>query len=127
MGDDWEHAIAIEGAGPIEPGRTYPACVGGRRACPPEDSGGPWGFADMLEAIADPGDERHAEVGGMARGIRPRGVLGRGGGGAGAGVVRAGADAQAAGEAMSVVRWREGGKVGARGLPDEIHGLGGRM
>ena len=63
MGDDWEHTIAIEGAGPIEPGRIYPACVGGRRACPPEDSGGPWGFADMLEAIADPGHERHEEVG----------------------------------------------------------------
>ena len=61
MGDDWEHAIAIEGSGPIEPGRAYPACVGGKRACPPEDSGGPWGFADMLEAVADPGDERHAE------------------------------------------------------------------
>ncbi len=62
MGDDWEHAIAIEGSGPIEPGRAYPACVGGRRACPPEDSGGPWGFADILEAVADPGDERHEEV-----------------------------------------------------------------
>ena len=62
MGDDWEHAIAIEGSGPIEPGRAYPACVGGKRACPPEDSGGPWGFADLLEAVADPGDERHAEA-----------------------------------------------------------------
>ncbi len=62
MGDDWEHAIEIEGLGPLEPGRAYPACVGGRRACPPEDSGGPWGFADMLEAVADPADERHAEL-----------------------------------------------------------------
>lgn len=61
MGDDWEHAITIERAEPIEPGRAYPACVGGKRACPPEDSGGPWGFADMLQAVADPGDERHAE------------------------------------------------------------------
>ena len=127
MGDDWEHAIAIEGSEPIEPGRAYPACVGGKRACPPEDSGGPWGFADMLEAVADP-EARAARGGrGMARGVRPGGLLGRGGGGAGAGVVRAEADAQAAGEAVSVVRWREGGKVGARGLPDEIHGLGGRM
>jgi hypothetical protein len=61
MGDGWEHAIAIEGSGPLEPGRAYPACVGGKRACPPEDSGGPWGFADMLAALADPGNERHAE------------------------------------------------------------------
>ena len=62
MGDDWEHAIAIEGSGPIEAGRAYPACIGGKRACPPEDAGGPWGFADMLEAVADPEDERHAEL-----------------------------------------------------------------
>ena len=61
MGDDWEHTIAIEGRDVLEPGRAYPACVGGKRACPPEDSGGPWGFADMLEAVADPKDERHAE------------------------------------------------------------------
>ena len=62
MGDDWEHTIAIEGSGPLEAGRAYPACVGGKRACPPEDSGGPWGFADMLEAVANPEDERHAEL-----------------------------------------------------------------
>jgi hypothetical protein len=62
MGDDWEHAIAIERAEPLEPGRAYPACVGGRRACPPEDYGGTWGFADMLEAVADPKDDRHEEM-----------------------------------------------------------------
>jgi hypothetical protein len=62
MGDDWEHAIAIEAAAPIEPGRAYPACIGGKRACPPEDSGGPWGFADLLEAASDPDDERHEEA-----------------------------------------------------------------
>ena len=61
MGDDWEHTIAIEGFEPLEPGRAYPACIGGKRACPPEDSGGPWGFAEMLEAVADPEDERHEE------------------------------------------------------------------
>ena len=62
MGDDWEHTIRIEGREPLDPARAYPACIGGRRACPPEDSGGPWGFADMLAAVADPGDERHAEL-----------------------------------------------------------------
>jgi hypothetical protein len=62
MGDNWEHTITIEGPAPLEPGRAYPACVGGRRACPPEDSGGPWGYADMLEAVVDPEHERHAEL-----------------------------------------------------------------
>jgi hypothetical protein len=62
MGDHWEHRILIEGTEAIEPGRAYPACIGGRRACPPEDSGGPWGIAHKLEAVADPAHEEHAEL-----------------------------------------------------------------
>jgi Plasmid pRiA4b ORF-3-like protein len=30
--------------------------------CPPEDVGGPWGYAEALEAIRDPNHERHAEL-----------------------------------------------------------------
>ena len=30
--------------------------------CPPEDIGGPWGYAELLEAIDDPKHERHAEI-----------------------------------------------------------------
>ena len=33
----------------------------GERACPPEDVGGPWGYADYLVAIADPDHEYHEE------------------------------------------------------------------
>lgn len=61
MGDNWEHTITIERSEALEPGRAYPACIDGKRAGPPEDSGGPWGFADMLEAVADPGHEMHEE------------------------------------------------------------------
>ena len=62
MGDDWKHAIRIEGVEPLEPARAYPACIAGKRACPPEDSGGPWGIAAKLEAVADPSHPDHEEI-----------------------------------------------------------------
>ena len=31
------------------------------RACPPEDCGGAWGYADLKKTIADPSDEEHEE------------------------------------------------------------------
>jgi hypothetical protein len=39
----------------------YPLCVDGENACPPEDIGGPWGYAEFLEAIADPAHDRHED------------------------------------------------------------------
>ncbi len=37
-------------------------CTGGARACPPEDCGGPHGYAHMLEVLANPSDEEHADM-----------------------------------------------------------------
>jgi len=37
-------------------------CLDGARAAPPEDCGGPAGYADSLKAIADPEHEQHAEL-----------------------------------------------------------------
>jgi len=61
FGDGWEHAVVVEEVLPAA-GRSRPVCVAGRRACPPEDVGGPWGYADFLDAIADPNHERHVEL-----------------------------------------------------------------
>jgi hypothetical protein len=47
FGDLWQHDIRVERIGPVEPTRTYPLCIGGRRACPPEDCGGPWAFMEL--------------------------------------------------------------------------------
>jgi hypothetical protein len=62
FGDGWEHEIVVEAVGPPKEGVRYPICLAGKRACPPEDCGGPWGYAQMLEAIADPSHPMHKDV-----------------------------------------------------------------
>jgi hypothetical protein len=62
FGDSWEHGIMLEKHLPADPGSTYPVCIGGERACPPEDCGGIPGFYDLLDALADPANERHEEL-----------------------------------------------------------------
>ena len=61
MGDSWEHAIVLEKRLPVDPNLKYPACLGGERACPPEDCGGIYGYYDLLEAIQDPEHPQHEE------------------------------------------------------------------
>ena len=62
FGDGWQHDIEFERVVEREPRARYPRCVGGARACPPEDVGGPWGYADFLAAMADPKHEDHREM-----------------------------------------------------------------
>jgi hypothetical protein len=62
MGDNWEHVIQVEKVVDAETGARYPRCITGKRACPPEDCGGPWGYGDFVQAIQDPKHERHAEL-----------------------------------------------------------------
>ncbi|MHC5537135.1 plasmid pRiA4b ORF-3 family protein [Singulisphaera rosea] len=61
FGDNWQHDVLVEKVVPPEEGMTYPVCIGGKRACPPEDVGGPWGYMEFAEAIRDPEHERHEE------------------------------------------------------------------
>lgn len=49
FGDDWEHEIVLEKILKAESGQQYPICTGGKRACPPEDSGGVWGYNEAKE------------------------------------------------------------------------------
>jgi hypothetical protein len=62
MGDSWEHHIVLEKILEPNPSISYPCCIAGRRACPPEDCGGVWGYADLIEALGDAKHERHEEV-----------------------------------------------------------------
>ena len=54
FGDGWEHTLSVEKILPPEMGVEYPICLKGKRACPPEDCGGPWGYAGLLEAQEHP-------------------------------------------------------------------------
>lgn len=59
FGDGWEHEVLFEGCLSAEKGGRYPQCIEGERNCPPEDVGGVRGYAEFLEAIADPKHEQH--------------------------------------------------------------------
>jgi Plasmid pRiA4b ORF-3-like protein len=61
FGDDWKHIITVEEVLPAEPGRAYPRCVTGRRACPPEGCGGMGEYANLLDILADPSHAEHEE------------------------------------------------------------------
>ena len=62
FGDSWYHEVLFEGAVRADPKGKYPLCLEGERACPPEDCGGIWGYADFVEAIQNPDHERHEEL-----------------------------------------------------------------
>jgi len=62
FGDGWEHTIKIERLTDPEPNVAYPRLIEAAGRCPPEDVGGPWGYRDLIEALQDPGHERHAEM-----------------------------------------------------------------
>lgn len=62
FGDGWEHTVVLEEILPREAELDYPRCTGGKRACPPEDCGGPYGYEMFLEAIQDPEHEEHDEM-----------------------------------------------------------------
>ncbi|HUL36518.1 MAG TPA: plasmid pRiA4b ORF-3 family protein [Thermodesulfobacteriota bacterium] len=62
FGDNWEHIVKLEKILPRLERVKYPICIGGKRACPPEDSGGPWGYEEFLEAIMNPKHREHEEM-----------------------------------------------------------------
>ncbi|MEU6718006.1 plasmid pRiA4b ORF-3 family protein [Nonomuraea sp. NPDC046802] len=51
FGDCWDHDLVVEKIHRAAPKAVYPRCSAGGRACPPEDSGGPEGFAELLRVL----------------------------------------------------------------------------
>jgi Plasmid pRiA4b ORF-3-like protein len=57
--DGWEHDVVLEKRLYPDPEARLPVCIAGKGACPPEDCGGPWGYADLKDTLADLGDDDH--------------------------------------------------------------------
>lgn len=63
FGDCWGHEVRLERVTEPEPSKSYPVCIGGKRACPPEDCGGPWAYQELLHLAGSPFrdyERRHA-------------------------------------------------------------------
>lgn len=61
FGDGWEHDVVLEKILPFTPEQALPYCLKGKRACPPEDCGGIWGYQNLLTILADPEDPEYDE------------------------------------------------------------------
>jgi hypothetical protein len=62
FGDGWDHLLQIEKVLPASEGQSYPCCVAGALACPPEDSGGIYGYYEKLSILDKPRHKEHVEI-----------------------------------------------------------------
>jgi hypothetical protein len=61
FGDDWHHVVLLdERYARLDPAAPM-RCLDGENACPPDDVGGPHGYAEFLNAVADPKHEEHTD------------------------------------------------------------------
>jgi len=61
FGDGWEHDLILEKILVRDEKIKYPICIAGKMSCPPEDCGGSWGYADMLEILKNPAHPEYKE------------------------------------------------------------------
>jgi len=54
FGDDWQHIITLENILPKDKEQTYPRCIAGERACPPEDCGSTPGYEEIVDMLKNP-------------------------------------------------------------------------
>lgn len=62
FGDGWLHKIVLEKKLTYDEAVNLPSCVKGKRACPPEDCGGVWGYEELLEVLKDPSHPEYEEM-----------------------------------------------------------------
>jgi len=71
FGDDWDHEVVLEEMRASEEPASIPRCLAGERAGPPEDSGGPHRYADLVAALSDPEHSEHTDLRGWAGSFDP--------------------------------------------------------
>jgi hypothetical protein len=62
FGDSWTHQIVLEKIVAPSPDVKVPRCIAGARACPPEDCGGVFGYAELLKVLKNPSHPEHEEM-----------------------------------------------------------------
>jgi hypothetical protein len=62
FGDSWRHQILVEQVAHADAKPKHSLCLDGARACPPEDCGGTYGYADLVKALKKPTAKRNAEI-----------------------------------------------------------------
>jgi hypothetical protein len=62
MGDSWRHQVVVEEVRVESGNAAGPLCLGGERACPPEDSGGVHGYYQTLEILRNPRHEEYQDT-----------------------------------------------------------------
>ena len=71
FGDDWMHSIKVERRFTAEPWDEFPKLIDAKGSCPPENCGGPWGYAELLETLSEPSSKRRLEFRGWLRDFDP--------------------------------------------------------
>jgi hypothetical protein len=63
FGDSWGHKITVEKVLPSDvTATTIALCLDGARACPPEDCGGVWGYANLLKILKNRKHPEHKDM-----------------------------------------------------------------
>jgi hypothetical protein len=63
FGDSWQHTVTVESTGWAGSAQQpFAQCLDGARACPPEDCGGIWGYANLLKVIKHPKHEEYQSM-----------------------------------------------------------------
>ena len=63
FGDSWRHRITVDKFLPPDAtSATIAVCIGGARACPPEDCGGIFGYDNLLKILKNAGHPEHQSM-----------------------------------------------------------------